>query len=361
MTRKAATRRIHLTAVGSPAGKQMRMLGVRNVTQLIDMAQAAVGERYRVMADGPLIWAVENDAAGGRRDDSARVLAVDKIFADDEVAALVTVRGGAWFVRIMDRIDWDLLKHREKTLYIFGFSEMTPLIAVAARYPRVIGLYDLGPGFLYGGMERYAFKHVVRFGGERDMTLEERRAFAAGWAAAECKRAFAEFFQDVAAICDGQPSSRVPRGRLIAGRLPARKRITIVGGNLSLLVTLLGSRFRSTVDQPGTWLAIEEVNEPLDNVDRMFAALKLAGLWERAEGIILGDFHKDDTEQSEAVLKLMKHHLPADRSVPIIRLDNFGHIYPMAPLPMHREVTLRCRRRASGPPDVTIEIPWHQW
>ena len=47
--------------------------------------------------------------------------------------------------------------------------------------------------------------------------------------------------------------------------------------------------------------------------------------------------------------------------LPIVTLDNFGHVHPMAPLPIHREVTLRCRSRARGRPSVTIEVPWSQW
>ena len=49
------------------------------------------------------------------------------------------------------------------------------------------------------------------------------------------------------------------------------------------------------------------------------------------------------------------------KSIPIVSLDNFGHTYPIAPLPMHREVTLRCRRSARGKPRVTIDVPWSQW
>jgi muramoyltetrapeptide carboxypeptidase LdcA involved in peptidoglycan recycling len=356
-----AARRIHLTAVGSPAGKQLRRLGIRTGKQLIDRVHTAVAPGYQVTADSALIWASEKDASGGRWDDRARVRAVEKLLGDDRVAALVTVRGGAWFARLVDRIDWDLLKHRRKTLYIFGFSEMTPLIAIAGRHPRVVGLYDLGPAFLYGGMKRYAQRHFVKLGGRRGASENQRRAFASGWAAAEGQRAFVEFFRDVANICNGKPSARVPQGRLLAGTLRPRQSIKIVGGNLSLMCALLGSSFRSAIDQQGAWLAIEEINEPIDNVDRMLAGLKLAGLFDRTKGILLGDFHQDDRNQSRAVQTLIKYHLPTGRKIPIIRLDHFGHIYPIAPLPMHRPITLRCQRRASGPSKITLEIPWDQW
>jgi muramoyltetrapeptide carboxypeptidase LdcA involved in peptidoglycan recycling len=92
----------------------------------------------------------------------------------------------------------------------------------------------------------------------------------------------------------------------------------------------------------------------------MLAGLKLNGLLARAEGIILGDFHNGDTELSSAVFKMLKYHLPSKRT-PIVRLDNFGHVWPIAPIPMHRQVTLRCRKSGRGKPRVTIQTPWDQW
>ncbi len=361
MADAARKRRIHLTSVGSAAHEQLGMLGVRNPQQLLARARASMGDRFRITANARLIWASEDDEQGGRHDDAARARELERILRDDDVIGLVTIRGGAWFMRLIDRIDWDVLKRRTKTLYLFGFSEMTPLIGIAGRSRHVVGLYDMGPGFLYGGLKRYALNHFEELGGSPDKNHEQRRDFAASWAAAEGKRALVRYFKDVAALCAGGPSDRVPRGRLLTGRLPARTDITVVGGNLSLAVTLLGSRHRSAIDRAGTWLALEDVNEPLDNVDRLLAALKLAGLFERIEGLVLGDFHKDNDDQARAVEAMLKYHLPTRKRVPVVRLDNFGHIYPMAPLPLHRRVTLHCRQSSGGHRTVTIEIPWSRW
>ena len=89
----------------------------------------------------------------------------------------------------------------------------------------------------------------------------------------------------------------------------------------------------------------------------MLASLKLAGLLDPAEGIILGDFHTPQQNLSEAVFRLLRHHLPRTWRRPIISLETFGHIYPIAPLPMHRAVTLR----RLGGSRVRIDIPWAEW
>ncbi len=353
--------RIHITAVAASAADEIKRLGVKGVEGMIALAQSAAGERYRVTASARMILAKEDEKRGGRFDDAARAREITTLLADENVAALVTIRGGAWFTRILEQISFEVLSRRRRTIHLFGFSEMTSLIAVGGQYDKAVGLYDLGPGFLYGGTKRHVCKNVARFARSIDLPAGQHEGFAAGWALAQYPRAFADFFREVAGILDGRGSPRVPRGRLLAGSLPSSRTITITGGNLSVIVPLIGSRLAGAVETAGKWLAIEDVNESAGAIDRMMAALKLAGLFDRADGIILGNFHDEDTELSRAAFEMLKHHLGPKRRTPIVGLDNFGHVWPIAPLPMHREVTLRCRRTARGQPRVTIDIPWSRW
>lgn len=352
--------RIHITAVGSPAPDALLRLGVKDIAGLVKLAQAGAGDKYEVTANEKMILAKEVDNEGGRMDDRARAKEIQSALADDGVAALVTIRGGAWFARVLDQIDWDVLKRRKKMIHIFGFSEMTTLVAVAGQYPKAVGLYDLGPTFIFAGMKRWAFQNIKTLVDPAKMSADEQQGFAAGWATAQFPRKFTEFFSEVAGVVEGKGSPRVPSGELLAGSLPPRSRITITGGNLSLLMPLLGSRFVGAIETRGKWLAIEDLNEAADKMDRMVSALKLAGLFERAEGVILGDFHNKDDDLTGAALKLLKYHLPK-RRMPIVRIGNFGHIWPIAPMPMHRPVTLVCRRQGRNKPSVTIEIPWNEW
>lgn len=354
--------RIHVTAVGSSAADEISRLSPHGVRGMLALAQRGAGDRYQVTANPRMLLAKESDAKGGRADDSARAREVTSLLADDGVAALVTIRGGAWFTRILESINFGVLKDRRRPIYLFGFSEMTTLIAIAGQYPQAIGLYDLGPGFLYSGPRWHARKNLKELARHVKLPDDQHEGFATGWALAHYPGLFTEFFRDVADILDGKGSSRRPEGHLLAGKLPAQRRITITGGNLSVMVPLIGSRYASALDTTGKWLAIEDVNEAADPLDRMLAALKLAGLFDRAEGIILGDFHDKDTDLRDAAFEMLKYHLPAKRQIPVIRLDNFGHIWPLAPLPMHREVTLRCERsKGRGRPRVWLDIPWAEW
>jgi muramoyltetrapeptide carboxypeptidase len=356
----AAKPRIHLTAVASYATQGMQLLGIRNAGELVALASGRLNGRYTVTANGGMIFAKQDEMHGGRSDDTVRAREIETVLADDDVAALVTVRGGSWFTRILEKIDFDVLKRRRRTIHIFGFSEMTSLIAIAGRYPKVVGLHDLGPLFLFDGVRRFMTKRADAYLQAAEMPVDPAHCagFGAGWAAGTYRGMFSEFIAEVAAILDGRGSPRVPSGRLLGGKLPAAKPITIVGGNISVIMPLIGSRYAGFIDPAGKWLALEEINESVGAVDRMLAGLKLAGLLDRAEGIILGNFRDGDANLSKAVFEALKRHLRASRNQPVIELTNFGHIYPIAPLPMHREVILRCRRPARGQARVSIEIPW---
>jgi len=352
---------IHITSVGSSAADDVARLGVRSVREMLDLIGGVVGPAYRVTGAARIIMAPVHEERGGRTDDAARAADVQAALADDDVAALVCLRGGSWFVRILPMIDFDVLRRRRLPIFVFGFSEMTALVGVAGAYPKCIGLYDLCPGFLFGGVQRRAERNAARLTRGMEVPPEQYPAFATGWAAAQYRQRFLEFFREVVDIVEGRGSPRRPSGRVIQGKLPRRSAVTVVGGNLSLVESLLGSRHASAFETRGRWLALEEINESPDRFDRMMAALRLAGLFDRAEGILLGDFHDNAKDLRAASLAVLRHHLPTRRRLPIVRLDNFGHVWPIAPLPLHRRLTLVVQPTGSGRPKAHIEIPWADW
>lgn len=174
-------------------------------------------------------------------------------------------------------------------------------------------------------------------------------------------KAFCDFFRDVADILDGRGSQRRLTGQLLCGSLPGAKKIKVVGGNLSVLMPLLASPFAKAIDTKGRWLALEDVNESPSSIDRMLAGLRLAGLLERVEGVLLGDFHSGDTDLNDAAWHILRRHLPTRRQVPVVALKGFGHIHPISPLPVQRTITLHCQKQKRGRPRVQIEIPWNEW
>jgi len=62
----------------------------------------------------------------------------------------------------------------------------------------------------------------------------------------------------------------------------------VVGGNLSVLYSMLGSDLFPETD--GKWLFIEDLDEYLYHIDRMMTALKRAGKLAHLKGLIVGTF-----------------------------------------------------------------------
>lgn len=339
---------LHLAAIAGSCRSMMERLGCASARELINLVQGLVGRRFRVTGNATLIEAPEDDERGGRNDDARRAADFQRALANDRVAAVVALRGGAWLTRILPRIDFDVLPARTNRVAVFGFSELTTVINIASMYPKAVCWYDLGPAFIPAGLSRYARgqKGPSRAAGDDEQNGEavDHEQF---------RDHLAAFFTDVVAMIEGRGSSRPMRGRLVAGKLPRTTPVTIVGGTLSVLVSLLGTPYARGVFRTGRWLALEDVNEAPHRLDRMLAHLKLAGILDRSGGLLLGDFHEGDRDRTEQVLTSLGRILAKRSAMPILVSADFGHTWPMAPLLIGRRVELR-RTGAQ----VELAVPW---
>ncbi len=309
-----AKRRVHLIAVGSPIGPDLRKLGLTDVGALCRRVAQALGGGFRVTADAGGLLATEDDRQGGRTDDARRARDLQRALADDTVAAVVALRGGAWFTRVLRRLDFDVLRRRSTRLHVFGSSEMTSLVNIVASYRRGVGVHDVMPMFVLNA------------------SRSKRQA----------TRDLDTYWSDVAAMMAGGPSSRSLTGTLLTGRLPRESTIRAVGGNLTLVAAMMGGPFARAVRTRKRWLALEDVHEKPERIDRMLAQLRLSGLLDDVEGVLLGDFHRGREDVHDAVVALLRYHLPS-RKTPVVGRCNFGHVWPAAPLLLKRPLPMTRR------------------
>ncbi|HEY1683277.1 MAG TPA: LD-carboxypeptidase [Tepidisphaeraceae bacterium] len=85
------------------------------------------------------------------------------------------------------------------------------------------------------------------------------------------------------------------RVRWMANKPASPIRAELVGGNLSLWQSLVGTPFSPTPGK-GRILFFEDVDERLYRLDRMIVQISQAGLLDRAKAIVLGDFTNCDDE-----------------------------------------------------------------
>lgn len=330
--------RIHLISPAGSCRPFLRALALNDVTKLATPVQQAVGERYEVTADAAILAAGENETSGGRVDDLRRAADIEHALGDDAVAAIVTVRGGAWFTRVMQWIDFSVLERRTRPVAVFGFSELTPLVNVVGSYATGRGVYDMGPAFLVYGLKR--------FGPPPPESSEREDAGVPSWLRQRVLDCLKAFFEDVVSMLEGRGTSRRITAELIQGEIDGEFEASFVGGNLTVVSAMLGTKFDASVNPAGRWLVLEDFNDKLERFDRYLAHLTLAGWWQHCQGLLLGDFHQGERDLLPGVLALLGYHLPENRRLPVLRTREVGHVWPMSPLPLH--TTLTCQHAATG-------------
>ena len=328
---------IHLIGPAGSCRPFFKRVDVTTAGELIALVQNAVGSNYRVTGDEAIINAGEDELHGGRTDDQQRADEITQALGDSPVAAIIMLRGGAWFTRILPRIDFQVLDQRNTKIAVFGFSELTTLVNIVGEHASGLGIYDLGPAFLAYGLRHYASTRATdeQLGG-----LSPRE-----WAKRELPVRFGEFFKTCIALIEGRESPPSITATLARGDLPDRFDATFVGGNLTALSPMIGSMFESSIAPEGRWLVLEDYNDKLERLDRYLAHLTLANYWDRCEGVLLGDFHLEDRDLTPAILNMLEYHLQKRSTPPILTTHEVGHVWPMTPLPLHVPA---CVQRTNG-------------
>jgi len=178
--------------------------------------------------------------------DDERVAAFHDLVADDSLAAVVFARGGHGLLRILPRIDWDIIARRPRAWV--GYSDVTPFLLQVVHRCNLVTF------------------HGPMVGSELSRGLEPAEAAS---------------FR--AALTHDSPL-RYPVRSLREGNAEG----PILGGCLSLLTAVLGTPYATPFDD--ALLFLEDVNEPLHRVDRMLTHLRLSGTLTGVRGVIAGHF-----------------------------------------------------------------------
>lgn len=98
---------------------------------------------------------------------------------------------------------------------------------------------------------------------------------------------------------------------------------TLIGGNLHLLQTSLGTSWQINADNKIVF--IEEVNERAYRVDRVLAHLSQAGIFDRVKAILFGDFIDNGEPNGEFLVNDIIKEFAQQISVPVLQIKNIGH------------------------------------
>ncbi|MBS1524142.1 MAG: LD-carboxypeptidase [Bacteroidetes bacterium] len=199
-------------------------------------------------------------------DDELRARDLQRFIDDDSVKAIIAARGGYGAIRIVDHIDFSRVCDNPK--WLIGFSDITVLHSHLFTNYRLQTVHGQMPINIHEA-SKYSLQTLKKalFGEDLDYSFKSHDLNRTGNAAG-----------------------------------------ILTGGNLSLLVAVLGSVSDQSYD--GKILFIEDVGEYLYAIDRMFRALDRAGKLKNLAGLMVGGF-----------TELKDNDIPFGQTVPEIVME----------------------------------------
>ena len=233
------------------------------------------------------------------------------MFADPDVKAIFCVRGGYGCARLLPLLDYHFIRRHPKILV--GFSDITSLHCALLTRARLLSFHGptLNTNLTSDNPNPFVEKSLWR-------TIMEPSPSGG--------------------LCDGYTQNTVSilTGGIATGQL--------VGGNLSVLVTTLGTpyepRFKDNL------LFFEDVDEDPYSFDRMLTQLLNAGALQQVTGVAVGlnQVRKDPDAVSTKEYMQTVHDVLTDRlkplGVPVVIGLPFGHVRWNATLPVGIEARL---------------------
>lgn len=223
--------------------------------------------------------------------DEERLEDLHEMFSNKNIRAIICVRGGYGSPRLLDKIDFQLIRKNPKIFV--GYSDITALQLAFYRKANLVTF--AGPML------------AVDFHSEINRYTEEN------------------FWRTITST-KKMEKVILPEGENLIPFLKGKGEGEIVGGNLSLVISLLGTSFLPKMKNK--ILFLEDVDEAPYRVDRMLNQLTLAGTLEKLSGIILGEFtscEEKDVEKKTLTLDEVFQNYLGDLPYPVMKNFPHGH------------------------------------
>jgi len=231
--------------------------------------------------------------------DEERVSDIHAMFLNRQVKAIFCVRGGYGTPRLLRSLDYTMISRNPKILV--GFSDITALQLAIWQKCRVISFHGPMVGVdMASGMDPFTEEMLWQV-----LTSDK-------------KPKQVTFDRNESTVLSPGSSE----GRLL-------------GGNLSLLITLLGTPYLP--DLRNSILLVEEIGEEPYRVDRMLTHLLNAGALKRVKAMVAGKFTdcvpKNSATSSRSVDEILRE-LAGVLRVPFLSNLPFGHFPKKLTLPI---------------------------
>ncbi len=233
-----------------------------------------------------------------------RVDDLHAMFADPSIAAVFCLEGGYGTERLLDSLDYSLIRKNPKILT--GYSDITGLHLAISKKAGIVTFH--GP---------------VAMSSLPAWTLEYFR-----------KALFST--EPIGALGNPPESEPLSPAFPLHTVVPGRARGPIAGGNLTLISTTMGTPYE--IEAKGRILFLEDTGEAPYRIDRMLVQMKLAGKFAECAGVVWGTCTECTPARSGFEVNLsvpdLLDEILGDIGKPVLAGLLFGHTKEKVTLPI---------------------------
>ncbi len=221
-------------------------------------------------------------------DDKSRADELNHFLGRDDIDLIFCLRGGYGTLRILDHIDYEMARRHPKLL--IGYSDITAL--------QLALLEKSGWVSVSGPMV------AVEFAGNQSSNQSA--------------------FWELLSASQGH-NIVSPAGKDLCGWVDGQVEGSLIGGNLSLVASLVGTPYLPPLK--GSILFLEDIGESAYQVDGMLAQLKLSGMLDELGGVLIGALTDSESPPGKPTLEMnevLRHYFDG-LGIPVADGLDYGH------------------------------------
>jgi muramoyltetrapeptide carboxypeptidase len=242
--------------------------------------------------------------------DQERADDLHTMFRNKNIKAIICIRGGYGAFRLLDKIDYKLIRNNPKIFV--GYSEITALqMAILKR----AGLVTFAGPMVYPD-----------FSDEVNPFTEE-------------------FFWRTLTSTKKIGKVSLPESDKLPAIVKGKSSGRIIGGNLAVLSAMIGTNFLP--DFSKRILFVEDIGEAPYKIDRILNKMRLANIFRKINGIILGRFvdcFEHDPAKKTLTLGEVIDDYFKDFKIPILYTFPHGHIKEKVTIPFGIEIKMNASK-----------------
>lgn len=275
------------------------------------------------VVDGALFGKQDHYRSGSIKD---RADEFNQLLYRDDVQILMAAIGGNNTNSILPYLDYEYLKRHPKI--IIGYSDTTALL---------LGIYaKTGLVTFYGPALASSFGEFPPF---VDMTFQQFKSVICDDISLPYTFQMPPVWTDEFINWSRQDRGKTAYPNRWLTVNPGLCRGRLIGGNLNTMEGFFASAYMPEIRE-GDILLIEDSLKDACTIERSFSMLKLAGVFDRIGGIILGKHEKfDDNGTGRAPHEILTEVL-GDCPIPILAEFDCCHTHPMFTMPIGCQVEL---------------------